>query len=94
MKWRRGWADKIPNGESLEDVYARVVPYYETQILPQLKSGKNVIVAAHGNSLRALVKYLENLTDEGVTKLEIPVGQIHVYKINEDGKVVGKEIRN
>ncbi len=94
LKWRRGWDDPIPQGESLKDVYARVVPYYKEHILPKLKSGKNVIIAAHGNSLRALVKYLEDLSDMEITKLEIPVGQIHVYKIDEDGKVVDKEIRN
>lgn len=93
LKWRRGWDEPIPQGESLKDVYARVVPYYKEHIRPKLKSGKNVIIAAHGNSLRALVKYLEDLSDAEVTKLEIPVGQIHVYKIDEDGKVVNKEIR-
>ncbi len=94
MKWRRGWDDSVPNGESLKDVYKRVVPYYEEHILPRLKSGKNVIVAAHGNSLRALVKHLENMSDSEVTKLEIPVGQILIYQIDEDGNVAGKEIRN
>ncbi len=94
LKWRRGWDEPIPQGESLKDVYARVVPYYTEHILPKLKSGKNVIIAAHGNSLRALVKYLEDLSDLEVTKLEIPVGQIHVYQIDEDGKVVDKEIQN
>lgn len=94
MKWRRGWDEPIPQGESLKDVYGRVVPYYKEHISPKLKSGKNIIIAAHGNSLRALVKYLEDLSDADVTQLEIPVGQIHVYQINEDGKVVDKEIRN
>lgn len=94
MKWRRGWDDPIPNGESLKDVYNRVVPYYKKEILPKLKAGKNVIVSAHGNSLRALAKYLENVSDKDITKLEIPVGQILIYQIDEDGKVVSKEIRN
>ncbi|HUQ84947.1 MAG TPA: 2,3-bisphosphoglycerate-dependent phosphoglycerate mutase [Candidatus Limnocylindrales bacterium] len=94
LKWRRGWDEPIPHGESLKDVYERVVPYFKDNILPKLKSGKNIIIAAHGNSLRALVKYLENISDSEISKLEIPVGQIHVYKIDEDGNIVGKEIRN
>lgn len=94
MKWRRGWDVPLPNGESLKDVYARVIPYYEEQILPKLKSGKNVIVSAHGNSLRALVKYLEKIPDSQIAKLEIGVGETLVYQIDEDGKVVNKQIRN
>jgi len=94
LKWRRGFDEPIPNGETLKEVYHRVVPYYNNEILPKLKSGKNVIIAAHGNSLRALVKYLENVSDEDIEILEIPVGQILVYQIDEDGKVVNKEIRN
>ncbi len=73
---RRGWEVPIPEGETLKDVYNRVVPYYETEILPKLKEGKNVIIPAHGNSLRALVKYLKNISDEDITNLEIPVGEV------------------
>jgi len=95
LKWRRGFDETIPNGETLKDVYNRVVPYYKDEILPKLKSGKNVLIAAHGNSLRALVKYLENVSDDDdIEKLEIPVGQILVYQIDEDGNVLSKEIRN
>lgn len=94
LKWRRGWDAPIPNGESLKDVYQRAVPFYENVILPQLKSGKNVIIAAHGNSLRALAKYLENISDDDISKLEIGVGEILVYRVNEEGDVVDKEIRN
>ncbi len=93
-KWRRGWDEPIPGDESLKDVYHRVIPYFNETILPQLKSGKNVIIAAHGNSLRALAKYLENLTDEAIVKFEIGVGEILVYQINEESEVVGKEVRN
>src|SRR6185437_14622566 len=60
QKLRRSWDYPPPNGESLKMVYERVLPYYQTEIEPKLKEGKNVLVAAHGNSLRALVKYLEN----------------------------------
>lgn len=94
LLWRRSWDSPLPHGETLKDVYERVIPYYIDHILPKLKAGKNVIVVAHGNSLRALVKYLDNISDEDIPKLEIPVGEMIVYKINEDGKMVSKEIRN
>ena len=69
MGWRRSWNYPIPAGETLKDVHSRVVPYYEQSILSDLKSGKNVIVAAHGNSLRALVKHLENIADDVIPSL-------------------------
>ncbi len=94
QKIRRSWDYQLPNGESLKDVYHRVIPYYETIILPKLKSGKNVIISAHGNSLRALVKYLEDIPDDEISSLEIAVGEVYVYTLNEDGKIVKKEIRN
>ncbi len=93
MKWRRGWADKPPQGESLKDVYDRVVPYYQKTILPLLEQGKNVIIAAHGNSLRALVKYLENVSDADIPNLEIATGETYVYDIDKDGKIVNKQVR-
>lgn len=94
QKIRRGWDVPIQNGESLKDVYNRVVPYYEQEILPKLKSGKNVLVVAHGNSLRALVKYLENLSDEDVKNLEIATGEIYIYSLNDQGIIVSKEIKS
>lgn len=93
MKWRRAWNEPIPNGETLKMVYERVVPYYKETILPYLKKGENVIVSAHGNSLRALVKYLENISDEQIEKLEFGLGEVYVYQIDETGKIVNKEIR-
>lgn len=90
---RRGWNIPIPNGETLKDVYNRVVPYYQQSILPSLKLGKNVIITAHGNSLRALIKYLENISDEDVAKLEIATGEVYIYQVDKDEKVVSKEIR-
>jgi 2,3-bisphosphoglycerate-dependent phosphoglycerate mutase len=92
LKWRRGWDYPPPNGESLKDVYNRVVPYYKNEILPKLNEGKNVIIVAHGNSLRALVKYLENISDEDIAKLEIGLGEVYVYTI-ENGEITSKEIR-
>jgi 2,3-bisphosphoglycerate-dependent phosphoglycerate mutase len=93
LKWRRSWDYPVPGGETLKDVYARVAPYYDSQILPQLQAGKNVIIAAHGNSLRALVKHLENIPDAEIPNLEIGTGEVYVYEIDPSGKVVGKEIR-
>ncbi len=81
LKIRRGWDTPISNGETLKDVYNRVVPYYKETILPKLKEGKNVLIVAHGNSLRALVKYLENISDANVEKLEIETGEIYKYEV-------------
>jgi 2,3-bisphosphoglycerate-dependent phosphoglycerate mutase len=74
-------------------VYERVLPYFESEILPHLKEGKNVIIAAHGNSLRALVKYLENISEDDIANLEIGTGEAYVYDIDANGKVTNKEIR-
>jgi 2,3-bisphosphoglycerate-dependent phosphoglycerate mutase len=74
----------IPNTESLKDTIARVLPYYEAAIAPQLKAGETVIIAAHGNSLRALVKHLSGISDEEITGLEIPTGQPIVYELDDN----------
>jgi len=93
QKIRRGWNTTIENGESLKDVYSRVIPYYQTEILPKLKEGKNVIIVAHGNSLRALVKYLEKISDSDVSNLEIATGEVYCYSLNEQGEIISKQIR-
>ena len=77
-----------PNGESLKDTAARTLPYYDAEILPLLKTGKTVLVAAHGNSLRALVMAIEGLTPDEILKREIATGQPTVYRIGPDGKLV------
>ena len=73
----------IPSTESLKDTIARVLPYYESAIVPQLKAGHVVLVSAHGNSLRALVKHLSGISDHDITGLEIPTGQPIVYELDE-----------
>ncbi len=93
QKIRRSWDYPPPNGESLKMVYARAVPYFESEIEPKLKEGKNVLISAHGNSLRALVKYLENIPDDQIATLEIGTGEAYVYQIDANGKVESKEIR-
>jgi 2,3-bisphosphoglycerate-dependent phosphoglycerate mutase len=73
----------IPNTESLKDTIARVLPYWEQRIAPELKAGKRVIISAHGNSLRALVKHLSGIADDAITSLEIPTGQPIVYELDD-----------
>ena len=76
----------IPNTESLKDTIARVLPYWESRIAPELIAGKRVVISAHGNSLRALVKHLSGISDEEITNLEIPTGQPIVYDLTADLK--------
>jgi 2,3-bisphosphoglycerate-dependent phosphoglycerate mutase len=94
MNLRRAWDHPVPNGETLKDVHARVLPYFEEHIIDDLKAGKNIIVAAHGNSLRALMKHLEDIDEANIHEHEIGIGEVHIYEISEDGKVISKEIRN
>jgi len=74
----------VPQTESLKDTIARVLPYYEGSIVPHLKAGATVLVSAHGNSLRALVKHLSGISDEEITGLEIPTGQPIIYDLADD----------
>ena len=74
----------VPGAESLKDTIARVLPYWEGRIAPALKDGQRVLISAHGNSLRALVKHLSNIPDDEITHLEIPTGQPIVYELDDD----------
>ena len=74
----------VPAAESLKDTIARVLPYWEERIAPELKAGKRVLISAHGNSLRALVKHLSNIPDDEITGLEIPTGQPIVYELDDN----------
>jgi len=85
--WRRSYDTPPPGGESLKDTAARVLPYYEAEIAPLVKKGDTVLVAAHGNSLRALVMQLEELSPEEILKREIATGAPIIYKIGADGTV-------
>ena len=76
--------DQIPSAESLKETVARVVPYWESTVAPEIRSGRHVLIAAHGNSLRALVKYLENISDDEIVELNIPTGVPLVYKLNDE----------
>jgi 2,3-bisphosphoglycerate-dependent phosphoglycerate mutase len=81
--WRRSFDVPPPNGESLKMTAERSIPYFEKQILPLLKEGKNVFVAAHGNSLRSIMMKLDGLTDEEVVKLELPTGLPVIYNFHD-----------
>ena len=83
-KDRRYAGVAIPDTESLKDTIARVLPYWESRIVPQLRAGKRVLISAHGNSLRALVKHLSGISDAEITSLEIPTGQPIVYQLDSD----------
>ena len=86
--WRRSYDISPPNGESLKDTADRVLPYYHQHIEPLLKQGKDVIIAAHGNSLRALIMYLEGLSKEEILQTEIPTGSPKIYNLSDDLKVI------
>ena len=76
---RRGWDYPVPGGETLKDVYARVVPYFEQEILPKLQNGENILLVAHGNSIRALIKHLDQVSEAEMANVEMPFGQLLVY---------------
>jgi len=88
--WRRSYDVAPPGGESLKDTAARVLPYYIQEILPAVLQGKRVLIAAHGNSLRALVMVLERLSTEDILKREIGTGDPLIYRLNADSTVAEK----
>src|SRR5208283_2699567 len=90
--WRRSYDVQPPGGESLKDTVARALPYYCQNILPDVLNGKRVLVAAHGNSLRALVLVLDRLSPKTIPTLEIATGVPLVYRLNPDSTVASKEI--
>ncbi|RZL98850.1 MAG: 2,3-bisphosphoglycerate-dependent phosphoglycerate mutase, partial [Sphingomonas sp.] len=83
-KDRRYAGISVPATESLRDTIARVLPYWEERIAPLLKDGKRIIVSAHGNSLRALVKHLNHISDEDISSLEIPTGKPILFELDND----------
>ena len=85
--WRRSYDVPPPGGESLKDTAARVLPYYEAKILPEVRAGRNVLVSAHGNSLRALIMQLEGLSGEEIVARELATGAPIVYRLNADGSM-------
>jgi 2,3-bisphosphoglycerate-dependent phosphoglycerate mutase len=90
--WRRSYDVPPPGGESLKDTVARVLPYYMREILPRVMRGQRVLVAAHGNSLRALVMVLDGLTPETIPSMELATGIPLVYRLNDDTTVADKKV--
>jgi 2,3-bisphosphoglycerate-dependent phosphoglycerate mutase len=90
LKWRRSYDIQPPGGESLKDTVARTLPYFIQEILPRVLRGERVLVAAHGNSLRALVMVLEKLSPEDILKRELATGVPIVYRLNADSTVASK----
>ena len=89
--WRRSYDVAPPGGESLKDTAERVLPYFEETIVPKLKKGENILISAHGNSLRALIMKLEDIGSDEITGVEIPTGVPKVYELDEDMRVVSSE---
>ncbi len=90
---RREWDYPVPNGETLKMVYDRVVPFYIENIVPKINDGKNVLVVSHGNAIRALMKYIENIPDAEVVHIEMLFGGVLIYDIDADGHMIDKETR-
>lgn len=89
--WRRSYDIAPPNGESLKDTAARVIPYFESEIVPKLKAGKNIVIAAHGNSLRALIMYLEKMTPAQILEFEIGTAVPRLYELDGNLNVLKAE---
>ena len=90
---RRDWDCPVPNGETLKMVYARAVPYFLENILPELQKGKNVLVVSHGNVIRALQKYIEEISDEEIRNVEMLFGGVLIYAVDQVGHMIDKEVR-
>ena len=86
--WRRSYAVRPPDGESLEDTYKRTVPYYKSEIEPKLKAKENILIVAHGNSLRALMMYLESIDPQAITQVDLPTGIPRHYIFDDNLKIL------
>lgn len=93
FKLRRGWDEPIPQGESLKDVFTRCVPYFLKNIWPKILSGNNVLVVAHGNSNRTIIKHLEGISDLKISEVEMVTGEILIYRFDKSGKIIYQERR-
>ena len=85
--WRRSYDTPPPGGESLKDTGERVMPYFNQEIFPLIKKGQNILISAHGNSLRSMIKFLDNISDTEIVELEIPTGAPIHFTFNEHGDV-------
>ena len=89
--WRRSYDIPPPDGESLKNTAERVLPYFKEKIMPRVIDGQNILIAAHGNSLRALIMQLDKISEEEIVRLEIPTGAPIHYLFNDDGSISLKE---
>lgn len=89
--WRRSYDVAPPNGESLKDTAARTLPYFNSKIVPDLQAGRQVLVSAHGNSLRSIVMYLDHLTKEQVLELNLGTGVPIIYEFDQNMKILSKK---
>ncbi|MFI5240089.1 MAG: 2,3-bisphosphoglycerate-dependent phosphoglycerate mutase [Candidatus Saccharimonadia bacterium] len=90
---RRGWNYPVEHGESLREVYARTIPYYKSHVVPLLLSGKNVLIVAHGNSIRSLQKYIENIDNAAIAQVEMIFGSALIYTVDKTGRQKSKNVR-
>lgn len=88
--WRRSYDVRPPGGESLKDTCERTIPYYQAHIEPEIRKGKTLLIVAHGNSLRSIMKYLEQIPDETIPSVEIPTGIPLLYSFEQNGEYIGK----
>lgn len=93
-KLRRGWDYPVPNGETLKMVYERAVPFYVEKVVPLVSAGKNVLLVSHGNTIRSLIKYIENISDEDISNVEMLFSDVVIYDLDTDGHMVSKEVRS
>lgn len=91
---RRAWDYSVPNGETLKMVYERAVPFLKQEILPVLRSGENVLIVSHGNTIRTLIKYIEKISDEDIEKVEMPFNEVLIYELDQDGYMLDKKKRS
>ena len=89
--WRRSYAVRPPGGESLQDTAARVIPYYTKHIEPDLKKGGNILIVAHGNSLRALMMHLEHIGEDTIATVDLPTGHPRLYTFDEQLKLLSAD---
>ncbi len=89
---RRNWDCPVPHGETLKMVAARSIPFFTSTVMPLLQKNKNVFISSHGNTIRTLVKHIENIPDEKIKDLEIPFGSIIIYDFDSNGKVTDKKM--
>lgn len=90
---RRSWDYPVPEGETIKAVYERAVPFYLSTILPLLTAGESVLIVAHGNSIRALIKYLESVSDNDISQIEMIFGTALIYEVDADGRMITKVVR-